>query len=158
MKRIYFLRHGKAAPMNDSDIFRVLTSDGKHQVNEVATKFKKSGNNINLIISSPATRAKETAEIFQETLDQNHDILFEHFIYEGYSTDELINYFNDLPQIFDSILFVGHNPNISRIIMNLSIDADIALAPADIIGLEFNIDFWSQLESRSGEIMFSVSN
>lgn len=158
MKRLFFLRHGNAAPMSDSDIFRVLTNEGKKQVETIANQFKTSNFEIGLIISSPASRAKETAEIFHTVINSDVEILYESFIYEGYTTNEIIEYFNDLPDLITTVLFVGHNPNISNTVNNLAKNINIAFSPAEIIGLEFDIQFWYQLEVRTGEIIFAKRN
>lgn len=155
MKQIFFLRHGKAAILGDNDIFRVLTNEGKSQVLEIGNQFNNSGHTIDLIISSPATRAKETTEIFYKILQSKPEILYESFLYEGYSSSELIDYINDLPEMINTVLFVGHNPNISLSVINLAKHIDISMAPAEIIGLEFDIEVWEQLESRSGEIFYA---
>lgn len=155
MKKLFFLRHGKAAGMGDSDIFRPLTNEGKEQVKAIADHFKQGKFAVELIISSPALRAKETTELFNEINNNSQEILFESFIYEGYATEELIEYFNDLPDIVNNVLFVGHNPNISRAVMNLSKNIDIAMSPAEIVGLAFDINFWHELEARTGELCFA---
>jgi phosphohistidine phosphatase len=155
MKRIFFLRHGSAAHMGENDFSRALTTKGKEEVNKIADYFHKSQFSIDLVISSSAIRAKETSDIFIQNAKSKTEILYESFIYDDYSTEDIIEYFYDIPDMLNNILFVGHNPNISRISMNLGKNLEISMSPAEIIGLEFEIEIWNQLESRSGEIIFS---
>lgn len=91
-KNTYFvMRHGEAYSNvnmvidNGNDIDNHLTEKGKVQVEDAAKNFNE---NIDLIISSPVLRTRETAEIFAKTkgLDVVYDdrlIEFDHGIYNG---------------------------------------------------------------------------
>ena len=64
---LYLIRHGIAAERgtygNDAD--RPLTDKGRQKTQKVAQSLYDSGLRLNLILTSPLTRALETAEILQ---------------------------------------------------------------------------------------------
>jgi phosphohistidine phosphatase len=155
MKSIFFLRHGEADNYGESDFVRKLTDIGKKQVINICRKFAQHQFQINYIISSSAIRAKETAETFRKKLPYTVDLLFEDFLYEDFSTQDFIEYVIDLPQQFNTILLVGHNPTISNIVSNLSSSLNASMKPADLIGLKFDIGEWNQIEARKGILIFN---
>ena len=71
---IYLLRHG-AADRNALDADRRLTEMGMAEVTEVITQARLSGFNPSLILSSPYTRALETAQLTARMLDYQQEIL-----------------------------------------------------------------------------------
>ena len=108
MKRLYFIRHGESE-MNVSGLFAgsatetPLTAKGKHQAVEAGKKAREL--NIDLIISSPQSRAFDTARIVANEIDYpedniiTNDLLVERFYgqMEGkpYSKDISIQDFSD---------------------------------------------------------------
>lgn len=152
MKRLLFLRHGQAGQWVDDDFSRELTKDGIESIKLKAELIKAKNFKLDLIISSPSQRTEQTAEIVQKTQAFSVDILYESFLYDGYSTSEMIDYINDLPNFMETILIIGHNPNLSTLVSNLSSSKELGMNPGAIIGIEFNIDFWNKIEARQGSI------
>ncbi|HLX45840.1 MAG TPA: histidine phosphatase family protein [Bryobacteraceae bacterium] len=74
---LYLLRHGiaedRAASGRDAD--RRLTDEGKKKLHKVLARAHKSGVAPTLILSSPLTRAMETAEIAADELAYNSEIV-----------------------------------------------------------------------------------
>lgn len=70
MKRIYFVRHGKAEDFGPSgaDADRRLTAEGRREVAAVAKHLRRLDEKIGIVLSSPLRRAVETAELFAEEL------------------------------------------------------------------------------------------
>lgn len=71
---IYLLRHG-TADRNALDADRRLTELGVAEVTEVIKQARLSGLNPSLILSSPYTRALETAQLTARLLDYQQEIL-----------------------------------------------------------------------------------
>jgi phosphohistidine phosphatase len=71
VKRIYFVRHGKAEDFgpSGSDADRRLTAEGRREVAAVAEHLHRLDDKVGVVLSSPLRRAVETAEIFAEELD-----------------------------------------------------------------------------------------
>ncbi|HTV75696.1 MAG TPA: histidine phosphatase family protein, partial [Candidatus Baltobacteraceae bacterium] len=64
---LFILRHGiaveRGTPGFENDAVRPLTPKGKRQLRKIASAMKKMDLRLDLILSSPFLRAKQTAEI-----------------------------------------------------------------------------------------------
>jgi phosphohistidine phosphatase len=115
MKTIYLVRHAKAGwhDPSISDFDRVLTDRGIMEAGEMSERLREKGERPDLIVSSPAARALETAEIFAETLDYEPGMIrTKSEIYSGH-IDVLEEVVRSLPGEIESVMIFGHNPTIS---------------------------------------------
>lgn len=75
-----FIRHGEAFSNLDGIINvevendKGLTENGIHQIEEISNKYLSEGNKLDLVISSPYNRTKQTAEIFAKKFNVNVEI------------------------------------------------------------------------------------
>tara|TARA_B100000959_G_scaffold270148_1_gene316664 strand:- start:3 stop:482 length:480 start_codon:yes stop_codon:yes gene_type:complete len=67
MPTLYLLRHGDAVP-DQENLLRPLSDQGKEEVRSTATQAKTYGINFDKVLHSTKVRAKQSAEIFCETL------------------------------------------------------------------------------------------
>src|SRR5262249_43774691 len=127
---IYILRHGIAVERGTGgykkDGDRPLTKEGKEKVTEIADGILKMGIQLDLILSSPYVRAKDTAQIVADRLRKQ--VTFTDFLLPDGNGRHLIAEINDeKPQ---RVLLVGHEPDLSELISVLftgSADANIEL-------------------------------
>lgn len=72
MKRVYMVRHAKAEDYDpdrhESDADRALTSDGADEFERVARAVRRLDKKIEIVLTSPLRRAKETAGILAKAL------------------------------------------------------------------------------------------
>ncbi|MGZ5509645.1 MAG: phosphohistidine phosphatase SixA [Nitrososphaeraceae archaeon] len=118
---MFILRHGCAGnrlsdPMKDTK--RQLTVSGKKEVVEIAKSLKKLGVNFNVIISSPLTRAFQTAKIIAEEYNLTEQIEQSEELKPNGSKDSLSNKLSKL-SIDSVILIVGHEPYLSSMINDI---------------------------------------
>src|SRR5690242_698805 len=76
MKTILMVRHAKSGwdkPLSDFD--RKLTEQGKTDAKNMSIRLVEKNIKIDLFISSPAARARKTAEIFMKELAAQKDKL-----------------------------------------------------------------------------------
>ena len=92
---------------------RPLSSLGKEQAKLAAHTLKMFGVVLNTIISSPLLRAKQTASIVKEELHVNEFMITEYLI-PGADHRQIISQLNTLGK--NSVLLVGHEPHLSRLI------------------------------------------
>jgi phosphohistidine phosphatase len=63
---LYLIRHADAVPLGEAGILedsdRPLSETGKTQSKALAAALKRAGANVNRVLSSPALRAKQTAD------------------------------------------------------------------------------------------------
>ena len=116
---LYVIRHGiaeSAAAHAGADDARALTKNGREKVRAVAAFLKKQGACPTLVLSSPFTRALETAEILREGCPGTKEtvitgLLKPDGLSNGGSYDPLVDYLNGLD--VDSVAIVGHEPFLS---------------------------------------------
>ena len=111
MKRVYLARHAKSSwkDFSLSDFDRPLNKRGKRDAPFMAQKLKEMGEKPN-IISSPAKRAKKTAEHFSQTLDV--PLILDDRLYEAHTSDfEAV--LKEAFQTHDSVMIVSHNPGLT---------------------------------------------
>jgi phosphohistidine phosphatase len=108
-----------------------------------------------LIVSSPATRAKMTAEAVAQKLGYPQEkIAFVERIYEASAAD-LLRIIHRLPQEAEEVLMVGHNPGMTELINALSEDFRVENLPtAGVVGLMFDLQQWSQIAPKKGKVLF----
>ncbi len=154
MKKIILVRHAKTEQIYDnskSDFERKLLPRGHKDAIIIAEQLKSKGYFPDLFITSKAKRAKQTAKIFADHLNHQHNFITEQFIYSGYTTGEMINYLSKQDDNYKTIIVFGHNPDIANFTINL-VNVDLWDFPTCCtIVINFDIDSWSALEARSGK-------
>ena len=118
---IHFLRHGLAGQRskwrgNDAD--RPLSERGRTQVRSVSRVLRDAGIQTNLIVTSPFTRAIETAEIVSEAYGLPESPTVERGLQPGSTLDQLVAVPRTYCEI-EAVLIVGHEPGLSYLISAL---------------------------------------
>jgi len=117
---IYILRHGIAVERGTSgykkDSERPLTPEGKDKMHQIAEAIIGMELKFDLILSSPFTRAEQTASIVARELGQ--EVTFSEFLEPDGNALELVAEINDeKPQ---RVLLVGHEPYLSQLVSVLT--------------------------------------
>ncbi|MCK5822757.1 MAG: histidine phosphatase family protein [Bacteroidales bacterium] len=154
MKQLILVRHAQAeTDNNSSDLERNLTVYGKQTARLVAKNIVEKRIKPQLIISSPANRAKQTAVIL--ATEQNYPlekIATNNLLYSGFTSIDLLNIISKINNDYNCIMIISHNPDLSTIANNLLISSFINFKPSTTIGLEFNVDDWSNVRAREGKL------
>jgi len=118
--KLYILRHGIAvdhgAPGYARDADRPLTPEGERKLARIADAMEALELSFDLILSSPYTRARQTAEIVAEALDARKRLEFSEDLTPDGSFKKLIEWINCLKSPPDNLLLVGHEPHLSGLI------------------------------------------
>lgn len=159
MKTLFVVRHAKSswkeASLNDFD--RPLNKRGKHDAPEMGKRLKRAQVKPDLIISSPAKRALDTAEIIAKEVGYPEGSIRKiDTIYEA-SLSDLIALIHALDDRYDTILLVGHNPGLTYLLNHLSGEHVQNLPTCGIYGLSFEVDSWKKIVRHSGRVVFADS-
>ena len=113
---IYILRHGiaveRGTPGYKKDSERPLTKEGEEKMHQVAEAMLGMGLKFDLILSSPYTRAEQTAQIVAGELDE--EVTFSDFLVPDGNLLDLIAEINKKKP--ETVLLVGHEPDLSQLI------------------------------------------
>jgi len=115
---LFILRHGLAVEPGTpgyDDSERPLTSEGKSKLKAIAAAMVKLELDFDLILSSPYTRARQTAEIVAERLKASDKLELTKLLEPQGSFKDLINAINKHKSAHN-VLLVGHEPYLSELI------------------------------------------
>jgi phosphohistidine phosphatase len=140
MKTLYLLRHAKSDWSDTSldDFARPLSRRGKWARKLVARHV--AGWQIDLVVCSPAARAKATAKPLLDVL--GCPIHYDDTMYSA-DTDDLLVITRRLSEDISSVLLVGHNPSMQEFTALLC--GSTPRYPTGALGtLELNIEKWTK--------------
>ena len=120
---LYILRHGKAVergtPEFKTDAARPLTPKGRRQLVQIAGTMENLDLRLDLILSSPFVRARQTAEVVAKRLKLKKRLTFSDELVPDGNPKALIRELNELKPASENVLIVGHEPYLSRLIARL---------------------------------------
>ena len=158
MKTLYVVRHAKASMKDPSiaDRERPLLEKGKKRTKRIIDFLKLHRVKPDVILSSSAKRAVETAEYISRGLSCPDDIIQKLAYFYDIDERGLINEFMDFPDKYDSVMIVGHNPAITNFINNFSKKKMDSLPTSGVVCIKFNMDSWDEIESARHTIEFVI--
>ncbi len=135
-KILYIARHAKSSwdDMTLSDFERPLNKRGKRDAPFMANILKQKKTKLELILSSPAKRAKKTAKHYHEALGGK--LSYDERIYEA-SHISLHYLIEEMFQKVDTLMIVGHNPGLTALNDMLSDKSIYNLATAAVVAIKF---------------------
>jgi phosphohistidine phosphatase len=147
MKKLYLVRNAKSSweEPGGSDIDRPLLEKGIRRTMKVIRFLKEHAVKIDLMISSPAVRAFQTAVLIANGIGYPEDnIRIERKIYDGYY-DRILDLIYSTSDEFNSLMILGHNPTITRL-ANLFLNPGIDLLPTTgTICISFDTEKWASV-------------
>lgn len=148
-KTLYIARHAKSSwsDMSLTDFERPLNKRGKRDAPFMANLLKEQDISPDLILSSPAKRAKKTAKRYHKSL--GGDLHFNDNIYDT-STMSLFNLIQEAFQNVDSIMIVGHNPEFTALNDMLSDKSIFNIPTAGVVGIVFE----DEVAAHKGKQLF----
>jgi phosphohistidine phosphatase len=120
--KVYFLRHGSAVEpgaWSGSESSRPLTPKGEEAITGEGRRMAGLGMEFGVILSSPYARALSTAELVARALGRPGKAKAEPRLAPGFGAAALKEILDERRGL-DSILLVGHEPDFSEIISELT--------------------------------------
>jgi len=148
MKELILVRHATAAwgQASNSDFDRVLTAQGEEGARRVGAHLATLQPAPQLLVSSPARRAEQTAQAVFDALALSADHWRrEERIYEA-ETRTLLSLCHSMDDAVDRIVWVGHNPGLHDLARLLSRQAPPGLPPGGVVHLCFESDSWMSVD------------
>ncbi|MBM9535484.1 SixA phosphatase family protein [Desulfobulbus alkaliphilus] len=155
-KQLLICRHAKSSwrDASLSDIQRPLNKRGERDAPEMGRRLARRGIRPDLIMTSPAVRAKITAEHYAAQLGYPLPRLRVHADQYAAAPATLLNLVQTLDPGLVTVLMVGHNPE-STILANMLGNLGIANIPTSgIVALEFPVVSWGEITEGTGFLHF----
>lgn len=158
MLTLYLMRHGKASKIavGTADIERGLHKKGKKNSVTIGKRMQLLGNIPELIISSPANRAVETAHVLANEFNYPlQKLILEPSLY-GTSSKEAVEMLKKQSGC-SVILLIGHNPLLEELAGFLCKAAPKKIPTCGLIAIEFKEEQWSNIAKNQGKLVFTDS-
>lgn len=150
------MRHAKTEQQGryTTDFKRKLKKRGHEDARLIGEKLKNEGFMPTLIISSPALRAIQTAKIMASVFSiQEAEIIEAQFLYDGYKLTEFINTIAGMAHNHESLMIVGHNPDIASLAMAFTAKEFYHYPTSAVAVLSFPCENWHETISAEGELL-----
>jgi phosphohistidine phosphatase len=165
MKTILFLRHAKSdwSDPGQPDLDRPLTKRGLDDAPGIGQMLARFECVPDIILSSPALRARQTAELAAKACGYEGSLHWEDSFYGG-SSHALITALQRLPDTLERPLVVGHNPTLEETVSVLLIrgeggwqeDSVIRIPTSGLVCLDVDVAAWANLEPGKGTLQWFV--
>jgi len=161
MKELLILRHGKSDwSQNTTDFDRPLKKRGKRNAKQIGKWMVDNELFPDLIITSPANRSLNTAEIVIKVMKLPvHSIQTDNRIY-GADLDDLLQILSEIPNTIHRALLVGHNPDLEELVeyfvSDIQIPPDGKLIPtATLVHLKFDQQ-WESIAEVQNVVSYQI--
>jgi phosphohistidine phosphatase len=117
--QLFLLRHAEAEPDAVCDAKRALTAKGTKQAEAIGKFCLEHGFVPDVILSSPLTRAEETARLVARELNVSKCVQIEEFLRAGMTAERALSGLREffiglMKREKASIMIVGHEPDFSN--------------------------------------------
>jgi len=156
LKTLLIIRHAKSdQSFFGNDFERPLNERGKKDAPEMAKRVMDKNIVIDSFVSSPAKRAKKTAEIFCETYEQKiEDINFISALYHA-PAREFYEVIKSLDDNLSTVAIFAHNPGITYFVNDLINDVRVDNMPTSaVFAIQINISQWKDFAKAKKEFLF----
>lgn len=157
MKELILIRHAKSDWGNENlkDIDRHLSERGYSDAYALSAWYLKEQPLPDLILTSTAIRALNTALIFARALAFNMaDFVIDETIYESTVTN-LLQVIKEQENKKKSIMLFGHNPGITNLFNTLCTDDFFEAIPTcGIVKINFEINSWQEISNQNSKFSF----
>jgi phosphohistidine phosphatase len=156
MKTLLLLRHAKSSWSDPTlrDFDRPLNKRGLKAAPLIGQFIRKKKVQPDLVLSSPAERAKQTAALVLRSARLKIKPRFDERIYEA-SVMRLLEIISEIEDEAGEVMLVGHNPGMEDLLLALT--GEVRRMPtAALARVSLNIMKWSELRERDGHIEWLV--
>ncbi|MEN3329233.1 MAG: phosphohistidine phosphatase [Acidobacteriota bacterium] len=156
MKTLFLLRHAKSSRKDQSlpDFERPLNRRGKQAAERIGRYLKRELIVPELVLSSPAVRARETIERVAKAATWTPEIRFDQRIYEAGGL-RLLDVVSQIENERKTALLVGHNPGIEELLMLLTGESK-RVPTGTLINLELKSSKWTTAADKRAKLAWII--
>lgn len=154
-KTLFLVRHAKSSWSDPSlsDRDRPLNKRGRRSAPDMGGRLALKGHQPDLIIASPAKRARMTAKIIAKELGypKSEIITDESMYFSG--VGGMLTMLEGVDDRYQKVMIVGHNPAMTSL-MNSLCDASVDNMPTCAVAvINYDMASWSELMSEEGRLL-----
>jgi len=153
MKRLYIIRHAKSSwkDLNLNDYSRPLNKRGKKDAPFMGKILNKNGVFPDIIISSPALRAKTTAQSIAKEIRFTKPLVYDEQIYEA-DLNTLLQLLLKLKKKDNTVFIIGHNPGLNTL-ADYFVEFNENIPTCGVVELEFDCKKWDNISSKNAKLI-----
>jgi phosphohistidine phosphatase len=157
VKRLTILRHAKSSRSDDrlADRERLLSQRGERDAPQMGKRLARHGLKPDLILSSPAVRARQTAERVALALNYRaDDIRYDAALYLA-SPGDLLEVLANVNDGIDELILVGHNPGMTQLANMMLAELKLNNLPtAGAVAIDTGVPSWGQIDAGAFSLRF----
>lgn len=145
MKTLLILRHAKSSWKDSGlpDFERPLNTRGRRAADLIGTFMKRKKLQPDLVLSSTATRARETIGLVVKSAYLGVDVRYDQRLYlAGAAT--LIDVISQIEEERNRVMLVGHNPGLEELVARLT-GVDEQMPTAALARISLDISSWVEI-------------
>ena len=148
------MRHGKSkrGPEYETDFERPLAKRGKRDAARMGEFLVEQDLLPDVILCSPAERARRTAEHCADAADYQGEIRYDESLYDG-NEESYLELLWSLDDTIGRVLLMGHNPTTEAAIETLS-RRYVRMPTAALARIDFDTDLWGELFDVGGRLVW----
>ncbi len=154
MKTLSLLRHAKSswADANQKDFARTLNERGLRTAPRVGRWLREKNIKPDLIIASPAERARLTVELVAQSAKWNVMINFDERLYLA-SVPTLLDVVRGVDEKVKHLMLVGHNPGLEELCLCLYMTHEPRSFPtAAFASIKLRAETWNAIGASSNRL------
>ena len=159
VKKLFLIRHAEAesGSSEKKDFYRDLTNKGTRDSARLGKYLMMNNFVPDLIVASPAVRARQTAELIADQVGYGLDrIVLHEDLYET-SVRVLLEHINKLNDKGKRVFLINHNPSITYLAEYLT-SADVGnLSPASMVVATMENASWREFSQGSADLALQLS-
>lgn len=147
MLELFLIRHAKSSwkDLTLDDFERPLNKRGKYSAQFMSEKLLEQGILPDIVLCSPAKRAKATCKPLCKTLKVSN-VHFEPLIYEA-SRSELNQLIKSISSSHKKVFLIGHNPELNALANEL-VDHQENIPTCGIVHIQFDAHSWENATKK----------
>ena len=154
VKTLFLVRHAKSSWENPEggDHARTLNDRGRKNAPEMAARLKGRAVTLDRLITSSATRARETGAFFVSGLDLGAEsVIVEAQLY-GATAADWLGLIQSLDESWNSVMMIGHNPTLTELANGLG-RMDISNVPTcGVLECRYAGDYWGNFGEQAEDL------
>lgn len=156
MKKLLLLRHAKSSWDDASlaDFDRPLNGRGRRAAPQMGALMRERQLRPDLIISSPAARARETIALVLEAARLETELRYDERIYEA-TASRLVEVISGVEDDRQEVMLVGHNPGFEDLLERLTGES-LRVTTGALARIALNAERWSEAGAQGGRLEWLV--
>lgn len=157
MKTLFLMRHAKSdwSDSDQSDFDRPLNKRGNSDAPRMATLLRCGCGLPDLVLSSPARRARQTAELIIDSANPADTLRFDERLYLADSST-LSQVVRSAEEYCESVLVIAHNPGMEEWLAELSA-CQLRFPTAALACVQLDINRWSDIDELCAQLQWFVT-